>query len=294
MDLNHIINYRLIKLDAFQVTVAGVLMMALILVSTRVALSLFRRMLFRNMDNTDWDRSRRESMYLLVKYVAWTIAISMAVQAVGVKITLLLAGSAALLVGLGLGVQRIFSDIVSGIFLLFEGTVRLDDIIEVDGLVCRVKGISLRTSRVETRDGVVLIVPNHKFIDDNVINWSRQPARHARFRVKVGVSYESDPEAVREVLLQCMARQEDIVREEPNAPLVRFNDFGESALEFEMLFWSQRMFRVERLKSDLRFDVFASLKRAGITIPYPQRDLHIKELPGELRGRAADRDHGVA
>lgn len=288
MDLKHILNYRLIELESFHVTVAGVLMMALILVITRIALSVLRRMLFRNLDNSDWDRSRRESMYLLIKYVAWTLTIALALQAVGIKITLLLAGSAALLVGLGLGVQQIFNDIVSGVFLLFEGTIRLDDIIEVDGMVCQVKEISLRTSRVETRDDVILIVPNHKFINDNVINWSRQPARHARFQVKVGVSYEADPERVREVLLECMARQEDIVREEPNAPVIRFNDFGDSALEFEMLFWSQRIFRVERLKSDLRFDVFASLKRAGITIPYPQRDLHIKELPGELRGRFAE------
>lgn len=290
MDLKGILDYRLIDLEHFHMTVAGVLLMVLILVVTRVALSVLRRMLLRNLDDSDWDRSRRESMYLLIRYVAWTLAIVLAVQALGLKITLLLAGSAALLVGLGLGIQQIFNDIVSGVFLLFEGTIRLNDVIEVDGMVCQVKEIRLRTSRVETRDDVILIVPNHKFINDNVINWSRQPARHARFQVKVGVSYEADPERVREVLLECMARQEDIIREEPNAPLVRFNDFGDSALEFEMLFWSQRIFRVERLKSDLRFDVFASLKRAGIAIPYPQRDLHIKELPGRLLDRLTDID----
>ena len=288
MDLKQVLNYRLIELENFHMTVAGVLLMALILAATRVALLVLRRMLFRNVDNSDWDRSRRESMYLLIKYVAWTLAVAMAVQALGVRITLLLAGSAALLVGLGLGVQQIFNDIVSGVFLLFEGTIRLNDIIEVDGMVCQVKEISLRTSRVETRDDVILIVPNHKFINDNVINWSRQPARHARFQVSVGVSYEADPEQVREVLLQCMARQDDIVQEEPNTPLVRFTGFGDSSLEFDLLFWSQRIFRVEKLKSDLRFDVFASLKRAGIVIPYPQRDIHIKELPGAWRGRLPD------
>ena len=288
MDLKQVLNYRLIELENFHMTVAGVLLMALILAATRVSLLVLRRMLFRNVDNSDWDRSRRESMYLLIKYVAWTLAVAMAVQALGVRITLLLAGSAALLVGLGLGVQQIFNDIVSGVFLLFEGTIRLNDIIEVDGMVCQVKEISLRTSRVETRDDVILIVPNHKFINDNVINWSRQPARHARFQVSVGVSYEADPEQVREVLLQCMARQDDIVQEEPNTPLVRFTGFGDSSLEFDLLFWSQRIFRVEKLKSDLRFDVFASLKRAGIVIPYPQRDIHVKELPGAWRGRLPD------
>lgn len=288
MDLTDILNYRLIDLENFHMTVAGVLLMVLILTVTRVALSVFRRMLFRNADSSDWDRSRRESMFMLVRYVAWTLAVAMAVQALGVKITLLLAGSAALLVGLGLGIQQIFNDIVSGVFLLFEGTIRLNDIIEVDGMVCQVKEISLRTSRVETRDDVILIVPNHKFINDNVINWSRQPARHARFQVSVGVSYEADPEQVREVLLQCMARQDDIVQEEPNKPLVRFTGFGDSSLDFDLLFWSQRIFRVEKLRSDLRFDVFASLKRAGIVIPYPQRDIHVKELPGAWRGRLPD------
>ncbi|MCA9784685.1 MAG: mechanosensitive ion channel [Calditrichaeota bacterium] len=284
MSLETLLSYRILQVDSLQITGYKVVLVILIVLLGRVTLFLIKKALLRRTEDSVWDRARRMSIYLLCRYIIWVVVILLVLQTLGIQLTLLLAGSAALLVGLGLGIQQIFNDIVSGIFLLVEGTIKLDDVLEVDGLVCKVKEISLRTSKVETRDDIILIIPNHKFINDNVINWSRQPSMHARFHVAVGVSYNSDPERVRQVLVDSMLAQSDILVEDPWQPTVRFTGFGDSALEFEMLFWSTQTFRIENIKSELRFDVFRRLKEAGIEIPFPQRDLHIKSMPSAEHG----------
>lgn len=214
------------------------------------------------------------AIYQIIKYFLWVIAIVIILDTLEIKVTILLASSAALLVGLGLGLQQIFQDFVSGIALLFEGTIKVSDIVEIEGgVVGRVREIGIRTSKIETRDNIILIVPNSKFIADNVINWSHLEKK-TRFSVKVGVSYGSNVEQVTEVLLNC-AREHKEIAKNPS-PFVRFADFGESSLNFELFFWSTETFGVENTKSDLRYQIFSEFARNKIQIPFPQRDIHIK------------------
>ncbi|MCB0786228.1 MAG: mechanosensitive ion channel, partial [Flavobacteriales bacterium] len=133
------------------------------------------------------DAGRRKAIYNLVKYVVWVLAIMAMLDSVGVKITFLLAGATALLVGLGFGIQQIFNDIVSGVVIQIEGTISVGDVIEVEGLVGRVLEIHLRTSLIRTRDDIMIIVPNSRFVNDKVINWSTME-RNTRFHVTVGVA----------------------------------------------------------------------------------------------------------
>ena len=107
-----------------------------------------------------------------MRYFVWVFVISVSIVILGFDITLLVAGSAALLVGIGFGLQNIFSDLISGLFMLFERKVKVGDVMEVDNIVGKVKAINLRTSELLTRDGYNIIVPNHKFITENVVNWS--------------------------------------------------------------------------------------------------------------------------
>ncbi|MCB0770267.1 MAG: mechanosensitive ion channel, partial [Flavobacteriales bacterium] len=116
--------------------------------------------------------SRLHSAFLLLKYGVWVAVIVTCLELLGFNITFFIAGSAALLVGLGLGLQQTFMDVVSGIIILAEGTIRVGDVLEVEGLVGRVTTINLRTSTVYSRDGMNVIVPNHRFINENVVNWS--------------------------------------------------------------------------------------------------------------------------
>lgn len=210
----------------------------------------------------------------LLTYFVFVIAVLIALEYIGVNLTVLWGGAAALLVGIGLGLQQTFNDLVCGIILLFERTVEVGDVVQIDGLIGSVKRIGIRTSLVETRENITVIVPNSKLVAENVINWSHFE-RKARFSVKVGVAYGSDTQLVKNLLLE-VARGHKQVLDNPE-PFVRFTDFGESRLDFEILFWSREYLRIEDVKSDLRFGIDDAFRRAGIVIPFPQRDVWMKQ-----------------
>ena len=179
-----------------------------------------------------------------------------------------------MLVGLGFGIQQIFNDYISGILILFEGNLKVNDVVQMeDETIGIVKEIFLRTSKIETRDDFTIIVPNHKLISDNIINWSHLESR-TRFNVKVGVAYGSDTTLVEKVLLDCANNHPDIVK---HAAFVRFINFGDSSLDFQLFFWTMKTFRVENIKSNLRFKIDQEFKKNEIRIPFPQRDVHVLE-----------------
>jgi small-conductance mechanosensitive channel len=187
----------------------------------------------------------------------------------------LIAGSAALLVGIGLGIQQIFNDIASGLFILFERNLKVNDVVQIEeNIIGRVLSIGLRTSKLETRDNIIMIIPNSKFISDNVINWSHIEVK-TRFKVEIGVAYGSDVELVKNVLLECAKQHKDITNKPQ--PFVRFNDFGDSSLDFQLFFWTRKAFRVENIKSDLRFQIDIEFRKNDIIIPFPQTDVHLKK-----------------
>jgi len=275
MNFKEVLEYSLINTENFNITVYNLIATILILVITRIIIGIiykiFKRRIFTN-NNIDLGKSH--SIYQLIKYVLWVIAIVLSLETIGIKITFLLAGSAALLVGLGLGLQQVFKDIVSGLFLLFEGNLKLNDVVELDdGEIGKVKEINFRTTKIETRDNIILVVPNAKFIDANVINWSHIQKK-TRFYVQVGVAYGSDVTLVEKVLLDCAAKHKDVTKSPK--PFVRFSDFGSSSLDFQIFFWTDKSFEVENIKSDLRFEIDKQFRENKIQIPFPQRDVHIK------------------
>jgi small-conductance mechanosensitive channel len=272
MSLVEFLEFELISTEKFTLTVYHLLIALLILVITRVLLLIIRRIFIRQEKRRRIDRGTSQAIYQLIKYVLWVIAIAFTLDTVGIKITFLLASSAALMVGLGLGLQKIFQDFVSGISLLIEGTLKVNDVVEIaEGEVGRVKQINLRTSKLETRDKIILIVPNSKLINDVVINWSHIE-KTTRFRIKVGVAYGSDIQLVKKVLLECASNEESVFNDPP--PFVRFVDFGNSSLDFELFFWTTETFRVEDTKSNIRYKIDDAFRKNKIKIPFPQRDVH--------------------
>ncbi|MCB9302230.1 MAG: mechanosensitive ion channel [Lewinellaceae bacterium] len=209
----------------------------------------------------------------LLKYFLYVIAFLMALEALGVTLTVLWGGAAALLVGLGLGLQETFKDFFSGIILLFERTVEVGDVVVVDGTVGTVRRIGLRTSLVETRDNLTVIVPNSRLVVEKVINWSHNDNK-ARFLVKVGVAYGTDTALVKKLLLNVARENAFVIRHPP--PFVRFTDFGESSLDFEIHFWTHEFIRIEDVKSDMRFEIDKAFRENQVTIPFPQRDVWMK------------------
>lgn len=210
----------------------------------------------------------------LLKYIIYIVAVVMALDSLGIKMTVIWGGAAALLVGVGLGLQQTFNDLISGVILLSERTVEVGNVVEVNGLVGTVRKIGLRTSVVESRDNISVIVPNSKLTIDNVVNWSHEEDK-ARFKIGVGVAYGSDTELVKKLLLQ-VARANVYVIDFPS-PLVRMINFGDSSLDFELLFWSRNFIVIEDIKSDLRMAIDKAFREHGIVIPFPQRDVWMKQ-----------------
>jgi small-conductance mechanosensitive channel len=189
-----------------------------------------------------------------------------------------LASSAALLVGVGLGIQHIFNDIVSGFILLFGRPVSIGDIVEVDKEVGRVTDIGFRRSMIITRDDINMVIPNSKFVSEKVINWSYRN-RLTRFHVTLGVAYGSDTEKVRRLLVEAAVEHPEVSNEKQ--PFARFLDFADSQLTFDLLFWSDNIFRVENVLSDLRFAIDKKFRENNVRIPFPQQDVYIKQTPNQ-------------
>ena len=238
----------------------------IIWVLTQVALfSLFKR---RHID-----QGSRFAINQLLKYLIYFIATILAIEGLGIDMTLILGGAAALLVGVGLGLQQTFNDFFSGLVLLFERTVSVGDIMEVGGEVGAVKKIGLRSSIIETRSNVSIVVPNSKLVNDSVKNWT-QFVEFTRFEVSTSVAYGSDTILVKKLLLTAANEHHQIL--DYPVPFVRFNNFGESALDFTVYFFSNRYMIIEDIKSDIRFRIDELFKENNITIPFPQRDIWIR------------------
>jgi small-conductance mechanosensitive channel len=274
MELQDLIDSKIIDTKTIDITLYHIIVTLIIILSTWLLLKLVRKLFNRQVNRGKVDRGSATSLFLIIKYFAWVIVIGIILETVGIKLTLLIAGSAALLVGLGLGLQQIFRDIVSGFFMLFERNLKIGDVIELEGkMIGKVEQIGLRTSKVRTRDNIITTVPNSKFIDNRVINWTLMEEK-TRFHVEVGVAYGSNTRLVEKVLLNCAKESKDICNEPK--PFVRFNAFGNSSLDFQLFFWTTESFWVENIKSNLRFAIDKAFAENNITIPFPQHDIHIK------------------
>ncbi len=273
LDLNKILSFEIFHFKDYRLTVFGLVSIALIFVVTYLLVWLVKKALERQWRFKKIDDGSQYALFQIIKYTMWTIAIVIAMESAGIKITILLAGSAALLVGLGLGLQQTFNDFVSGIILLLEGSIKVQDVIQIDNEVVRVIEISLRVSKVRTRDDIIMIVPNSKIVNDKVINWSHQ-IKQTRFRIKVGVAYGSDVDLVKKVLEDSAAEHPDVSKDKNIE--ARLINFGDSSLDFELYFFCDEMFRVEKTNSDIRRTITKKFRENKITIPFPQRDLHIK------------------
>ncbi len=273
MTLKELLNFTLIDTQHLNISVYSLLISAVIILATMVFLKIVRKIFLRFIESKQLDRSAFWSIFQIVKYFVWVIVAVLILDSLGVQISILLASVAALLVGVGLGIQQLFNDLASGIILLIERKLKIDDVIQLeDGEVGRVTHIGLRTSEIKTRDDIVMIIPNSNFVNDKIINWSHID-ENTRFHINVGVAYGSDPQQVKECLLKCVKDHPDVSRYPE--PFVRFNDFGDSSLDFQVFFWAANSFVVERVKSDIRYTIFAAFKEKEIEIPFPQRDLHI-------------------
>lgn len=219
----------------------------------------------------------------LLFYFSVVVIVLIALPIAGIPITIFTVMGGALAIGVGFGAQNLFNNLISGIILMLEKPIRIGDIIELAGSEGRVEDIGNRCVRVRRGDGIDLIVPNSRFLEDIVVNWTLYDG-NVRGVVAVGVAYGSDTTRTRDLMIQA-AKEHPKVLQDPEV-IVLFEDFGDNSLVFQLLFWSEvsRPLDLRQLKSDLRFRIDDLFKKAGIVISFPQRDLHLDTLkPLEIK-----------
>ena len=262
------------------VTIGSILTMLLILVFGW-AVSWFIRHLVERL------KSRRQfasspvvyTLSRLLHYIIIFIAVLAAFGSIGLDFSNFALIAGALSVGIGFGLQSVVNNFVSGLILLFEGSLRVGDYIELDtGLRGVVKEINTRATVVRTNDSVDVVVPNSQFVTNQLTNWTlREPL--ARFRIEFGVAYGSNKDAVRAAALEAAKRVDYIVHNMPSRPVeVWLTNYGDSALVFQLLAWVSKagVRRPERVRSAVLWELETQLREHGIEIPFPQRDLHLR------------------
>lgn len=269
MNFQEILNYSIVKIGAFDFRVSSILGIFLLATFAIIILYLIKRAIYRT---KKIEEGKKYSLYNLFKYIILTFTIANALQVVGLDISVILAGSAALLVGLGIGLQTLFKDFVSGIILLIDASIKVGDVIVVSDLVCQIKEIRLRTTAAITRDDKYIILPNSMLTSSQIQNWTHL-SDTSRFEVQANIEYQTDIRQVEKILLDIVSKNPTVVQNPK--PFVRFNEFAESILSFSVFFWTQDLFKVENICSEIRFQIFERFNKHKIKMPFTQEEIAI-------------------
>ena len=268
--LKEFLSYSVNITEDIHLDVKTILFVILVFFLTSFFLKLFKRIVNRKLDEED--KGKFKAVFSFVQYFVYTIVLVIALESSGINVSVLLAGSAALLVGIGLGLQTLFQDIMSGIFILVDKSLHVNDIIEIEDKIGKVDEIRLRTTRAITIDDKVLIIPNHKFLTNSLFNWTQNGIQTTE-GVEVGVAYGSDLELVKDILIDVASAHPKVLKS--TVQKVLFTDFGESSLQFKLLFVINNSYEHLTVKSDLRFAIDKKFRENKIVIPFPQRDIHL-------------------
>ena len=267
-----------ISLSLVQIFLLIALLMVVFWISSHTKRFLFNRFLV----NSGLDRSLQYAIAQIVANVVLVVGVFVVLENTGIHLGALTVFAGAVGVGVGFGLQNIASNFISGLVILAERPITIGDRVEVAGIAGQVQQIRARSTVIRTNDNITMIVPNTKFIDSPVTNWTYGDPR-VRFRIPVGVAYGSDIDKVRQTLLAA-ARENPNTLQDP-APSVFLDKFGESSIDFELVVWSSEMsYRPRRYRSDVNFAIEKKFREAGIEIASPQRDIRIREGVIKIEG----------
>ncbi len=288
--LQALLDYKLLNLSGATVTVGGVLTALVILLLGWLASSLLRTALRRFGERNP--KSNSAALYTLSRvahYLVLLIAAMVALDVVGIPLGKFTVFAGAIGVGLGFGLQAIFSNFISGLILLFDRSLKVADFIQLDdGTRGVVKAINIRSTRVTTNDNIDVLVPNEQFIKGRVTNWTHRSVNR-RIRVPFGVAYGIDKELVKKAALEaCSNVPFTLAMDGDKAPQVWLTGFGENAVQFVLAVWTTEAAarRNSAVSAAYLWELDTSFRRHGVELPFPQRDLHVRTLFG-LRDGAA-------
>jgi len=257
-------------------TLGGVLGFFVIL-AAGYAIAAASRFFFRDelLRHFHLSRGLPELIASTIYYLLMLLVVLAAVNAAGIELNKFTVLTGAFGVGIGFGLQNIINNFVSGLILQFERPIHIDDILEVDNNSGKVTRIGIRSSTIQTFQGAEVILPNATLISNKVINWTLSESRRRR-ELPLGVAYGSDPKIVLKILRDAAAKHE-LVLSKPE-PMAYFKGFGESSLDFELHFWVMQENNGMLITSEVALAIMQALENAGIEIPFPQRDLHVRSV----------------
>ncbi len=260
-----------IRLSLLQIFLLVALLIAVFWISSTTKRFLYNRLLAQS----GLERSLQYAIAQVISNIVLVVGIFIVLENTGIHLAALTVFAGAVGVGVGLGLQNIASNFISGLVILAERPITIGDRVEVAGIAGQVEHIRARSTVIRTNDNIMMIVPNTKFIDSPVTNWTYSD-RRVRFRIPVGVAYGTDVKKVRQVLV-AVADEDPHTLKEP-APHVFLEQFGENSIDFKLVVWSSEMSaRPSRYRSDLNFAIAEKFRETGIEFPFPQRDVHIRD-----------------
>ncbi|MCC6137309.1 MAG: mechanosensitive ion channel [Bdellovibrionaceae bacterium] len=268
-----LINTPLFSISGSKISFMSLGLSLLIIILAAKIAKYVGKILNRTLEIRSVDSGVRDSLEKFVRYLIIVVGILFSMDNLGVSINSLAAVGAILMVGIGFGLQNITQNFISGLILLIERPIKVGDIVKVGDTSGKVLDIRVRSTVIQTRDNVTIIVPNSKFVAEDVTNESYLGEK-VRHHIRVSVSYGSDVKMVQDTLCSAAHSNENVLK--TPAPIVLLEDFGDSTLNFDLRFWCNDIWHIERISSDIRCEIDKLFREKNIEIPFPQRDLNFK------------------
>lgn len=262
----------LFEISGNKISLVSVLLACVVFFLTTRLAKMTEKFMLRILRDKGLESGVSGSIATITRYVVLTTGILITLDTVGISLSSLTALGAVLMVGIGFGLQNIAQNFISGLIILFERPIKVGDHVTVNGVSGRVSEIGARSTLLHTRDDVAIIVPNSQFISEQVVNQSFTGEK-MRVHMDVGVAYGSDTANVEEILMEIASSNNHVLKYP--APVVFFEGFGDSSLDFTLAIWIDNIWEQRKILSDIRFAVDQKFRDHNITIPFPQRDLHI-------------------
>ena len=286
------LDYKLVDEDYFKLSFYNIFGILLVFFASKIILNILKILIGDRLKRAKNYSVAKEFVYVqLTKYVLYTFAIVISLRILHVDVNFLITGSAALLVGIGLGLQDVFKDFISGIVLLFEGNVKVGDMVELnanantssttssDYMAVKILKINIRTTEIQTRDGNTLVIPNSRLTGDVIENWS-EGERGTRFRIQVAVAYGTNTDLVIHLLTKAAETHPKVSNY--REIMVRLANFGDNGLEFELIFWAEQSWNINNYRSEIRLEINRLFVEHNIEIPFPKRSVQFMNKPTEL------------
>lgn len=274
-DVWDVIRYPLLEVSGNKISLISIFTAVLFFYASVAISKIVERLVGKLLrEKTHLDPGVKDSIKRFTRYTVLIIGVLITLDTIGISISSLAALGAVLMVGIGFGLQNITQNFISGLIILIERPIKIGDLVEVEGVRGKIIEIGARSTLIHTRDDVAIIVPNSQFISEQVVNESFSGEK-VRLSINVGVSYNSDPRQVSEILLG-IARQHPKILKNPGATVL-FKEFGASSLDFTLYVWVSDLWNYEFTTSEIRFSIFEQFKREGVEIPFAQMDLHVKD-----------------